>query len=78
MATFAVACKKFFGTKILTKEEAEMSKYTKQQKLDWLKKALDHFCFLQVTHPHLAWYPTEEDKAIYQEIIKDIENSNKD
>ena len=54
----------------------KMSKYTKQQKLDWLKEALDHFCFLQVTHPHLAWYPNEEDKAIYQEIIKHIENSN--
>ena len=53
-----------------------MSKYTKQRKLEWLKKALDHFCFLQVTHPHLAWYPTEEDREIYQEIVKDIESNN--
>ena len=53
-----------------------MSKYTKQQKLDWLQKALDRPCLLQVSHPHLAWYPTEEDREIYQEIVKDIENSN--
>ena len=53
-----------------------MSKYTKQQKVDWLQKALDRPCLLQVNHPHLAWYPTEEDREIYQEIVKDIENSN--
>ena len=53
-----------------------MSEYTKQQKLDWLQKALDRPCLLQVSHPHLAWYPTEEDREIYQEIVKDIENSN--
>ena len=76
MASFVIACKKFFGTKILTKEEAEMSKYTKQQKLDWLQKALDRPCLLQVNHPHLAWYPTKEDQEIYNEIKKDIESNN--
>ena len=56
----------------------KMSKYTKQQKLDWLQKVLDRSCLLQVNHPHLAWYPTEEDRVIYREIINDIENSNGD
>ena len=53
-----------------------MSKYTKQQKLDWLQKTLDRPCFLQVSHPHLAWYPTKEDQEIYNEIVKDIESNN--
>ena len=52
-----------------------MSKYTKQQKVDWLQKALDRSCLLQVSHPHLAWYPTK-DQEIYNEIKKDIESNN--
>ena len=50
-----------------------MSEPKIEEMLKWLKDAVDRYGFLQITHPHLAYYPTDEDKAMYQAICILIE-----
>ena len=39
-----------------------------QELIDWLQKCIDRPAMIQVSHPHLAWYPTEKDKANWQKV----------
>jgi len=53
------------------KERAEQSGEVDedvQELIDWLQKCIDRPAMIQVSHPHLAWYPTEKDKANWQKV----------
>lgn len=51
-------------------------KVTKEEKLKWLVEAVDRSCHLQVSHPHLAWYPTKQDREMFKIIKADIERAD--
>lgn len=45
-----------------------MNKLSEDELLKWLKENIDRFAFLQISHPHLAYYATKRDKQAYQQI----------
>jgi len=45
-----------------------MNKLKERELLEWLKENIDRYAFLQISHPHLAYYATERDKQAYQQI----------
>jgi hypothetical protein len=48
-------------------------KPTKKEMLEWLEKNLDRSSLLQISHPHLAWFPTDDDRAMFLAIRDLIE-----
>lgn len=52
-----------------------MNKLKGEELLEWLKENIDRYAFLQISHPHLAYYPTERDKQAYQQIKGKIKKS---
>lgn len=53
-----------------------MKELSKKELLEWFESAIDRHVFLQISHPHLAYMPTDEDKQAYQQICKLIENKS--
>lgn len=48
-----------------------------EELLRWLEDNLNRSAKLQISHPHLARYPTKEDKQAYQQIKDRILNKPK-
>jgi len=46
-----------------------MSKLKEEELLEWFKKEGSRYAFLQATHPHLGYIPTERDKQAYKQIV---------
>jgi len=51
-----------------------MSKLKEEELLEWFKENIDRYAFLQISHPHLAYYPTERDKQAYQQIKERVQD----
>ena len=49
---------------------------TKKQMLEWLEKETKRYAFLQITHPHLAYIPTNKDMAMFQAIKRLLEEED--
>jgi len=47
-----------------------MSKLKEKELLEWFKKEVSRYAILQITHPHLAYMPTERDKQAYKQIVE--------
>jgi len=51
-----------------------MRKFKEKELLEWLEENIDRYAFLQISHPHLAYYATERDKQAYQQIEEMIKD----
>ena len=53
--------------KLLTRQPVQVDEDI-ENLIEWLEKRVNARAMLQVSHPHLAWYPTDEDKENWQKV----------
>ena len=58
---------RYTAKELLTRQPAQVDEDI-EKLIEWLEKRVNARAMLQVSHPHLAWYPTDEDKENWQKV----------